>query len=98
MPVTLPQIKSLFMYRTVGTEVLRLLVHLHLVVICLFVCSQWLVAAGNYYYYCLPDNQQWTFTKVEEAGGLILCQFIGKNVLLLAKMCDCLGHNIIMYV
>ena len=93
MSVTLPQIKSLFMYRTVGTEVLRLLVHSHLVAICLFVCSQWLVAAGNY---CLSDNQQWMCTKVKEARGLTLCQFTGRNVLLLAKMCDCLGHNMYM--
>ena len=96
MPVTLPQIKSLFMNRTVGTEVLRLLVHSNLVTICLFVCSQWLVAVGNNYYYCLFDNQRWTFTKVEEAGGLTLDLFTDRNVHLLAKMCDCLGHN--MYV
>ena len=42
--------------------------------ICLFVCSvsQWLVVAGCYYYFCLSDNLQWLYTKVEKAGGLPL--------------------------
>ena len=33
--------------------------HSNLVVICLLVCSQWLVVAFSYCYYCLSDNQQW---------------------------------------
>ena len=48
-----------------------LLTNLCLVVICLFVCSQWLAVAGYYYYCCLSSNNQWwQCTKVEAAGGL----------------------------
>ena len=54
-----------------------LVADLHLVVICLFVCSRWLVVAGCYYYYCLSDNQQSLCTKVEEAGGLPLGKCTG---------------------
>ena len=46
MPVILPQIESLLMYRPIGTEVLRLLVHSHLIVIAsLSVVSGWLLLA-----------------------------------------------------
>ena len=36
---------------------LLLLEDLHYIVTCLFVYSQWLVAAGYYFYYCLSNNQ-----------------------------------------
>ena len=58
------------------------LADLHLVTICLLVCSRPLVVAGYYYHHCLYDNQGWLCTRVEGGGGLIK---VGK----LAKMSDC---------
>ena len=57
-----------------------LLVNLHLVVICLFACSWWLVVAGPgyFYYYCLFDNQWWQSTKVE-VGSLPLGRLTGRE-------------------
>ena len=47
--------------------------------ICLFVCSQQLVVADNYYYYCISDNQQWQCATVEEAGSLPSAKSTGRD-------------------
>ena len=70
------------MHGTVGTVLAYLnccvyqwfsyLLQLHLVTICLFACSWWLVVSGYYYYLCLSNNQQWLCAKVVKAGCLSL--------------------------
>ena len=59
-------------------------VDLYLIAICLFFWSWLLVIAGYYCYYCLSDNRQRPYTKVERAGGLSLCQSTGRDDQLLS--------------
>ena len=89
------------MHRTVGLVLVYLNCHTYilfvvaftlvdrlmcLVVICLFVCSWWLVFAGYYYCYWLlllllviRDNHWWQCTKVEGAGSLPLGRLTGRD-------------------
>ena len=67
------------------------LVNSCLPVIHLFVCSQWLVVAGYYNYYCLFDKQLWQCTEVEKAGSLPLGCLTGSER-------NCLRYNTCMYI
>ena len=55
------------------------LVDLLPIAITLFVCSWQLVFTGYYFYYCLSNNQQWPYTKVEGVGSLPLGQSTGRE-------------------
>ena len=86
------QIKLLLVHKIVGIMLAYLNCHAYrwwfsfllanscLVVICLFVCSWWLVFVDNYCYYCLSiTSNSKVATKVERAGSLALGQCTGRN-------------------